>query len=318
MFACAEDLIPLQNFAYGDTPTRQNLHALLTELFSLGKEFDLSIYDLSSRHDMRQTVLRTALTYLELKGLLRQGTPFYGGYQIRPFISEHAVADAFQGEYRVFVQRLFELSKRGKTWFTLDAQEVAIRMKQPRTRVVRAIEVMEERGLVELKAAELRHRFSCIAEMPDLNTLADQLMQRFEYREANEIRRLRNVVQLVNFNGCQVNALAHYFGEERSGPCGHCSHCQRGHPQKMPEPPTQGGAPSESAWNTVRQLQDEHPGAVDYPRQVARFFCGISSPATSRARITRHELFGKYNQQPFALIVKSAGERIAVDGAIVR
>src|SRR2546423_10162435 len=50
---------------------------LVQELLSLGPEFDVGLYDLSSRHDLRPLVLRTLLTYLELNGVLRQGTPFY-------------------------------------------------------------------------------------------------------------------------------------------------------------------------------------------------------------------------------------------------
>ena len=50
---------------------------------SVGVEFAVSEYDLSNRHDVRPLVLRTVLTYLELDGVLRQGTPFYAGYRLR-------------------------------------------------------------------------------------------------------------------------------------------------------------------------------------------------------------------------------------------
>ena len=36
------------------------------------------------RHDLRPLVLKTILTYLELDGVLKQGTPFYAGYRLRP------------------------------------------------------------------------------------------------------------------------------------------------------------------------------------------------------------------------------------------
>ena len=44
----------------------------------------MSEYELSVRFDVRPLVLKTILTYLELDGLLRQGTPFYAGYSFRP------------------------------------------------------------------------------------------------------------------------------------------------------------------------------------------------------------------------------------------
>src|SRR3989441_11884363 len=86
LFACIEDVPVLENFAYGDTPTEAALQGLVEELLTAGEEFDVSPYDLSSRHDLRPLVLRTALTYLELMGVLRQGTPFYAGYEMRPLL----------------------------------------------------------------------------------------------------------------------------------------------------------------------------------------------------------------------------------------
>ena len=76
----------LENFAYGDTPSREALAALLDELLAgtPGDELVVAEYDLSTRFDVRPLVLKTLLTYLELEGLLRQGTPFYAGYRVRP------------------------------------------------------------------------------------------------------------------------------------------------------------------------------------------------------------------------------------------
>src|SRR5438309_155732 len=96
LLACADDIPVLENFAYGDTPTEAALRGLVGELLSLGLEFDVSLYDLSSRHDLRPLVLRTLLTYLELMGVLRQGTPYYAGYEIRPLLPVGEIAAQFQ------------------------------------------------------------------------------------------------------------------------------------------------------------------------------------------------------------------------------
>ena len=60
----------------------------------VGAEFAVSEYELSVRHDLRPLVLKTALTYLELDGVLRQGTPFYAGYRLRP------IGDVVRGRLR--------------------------------------------------------------------------------------------------------------------------------------------------------------------------------------------------------------------------
>src|SRR6185503_16487322 len=75
LFACADDIPTLENFAFGDTPTPEAIATLLADGFAhtQGEQFALSEYELSSRHDVRQLVLKTILTYLELEGFLEQG-----------------------------------------------------------------------------------------------------------------------------------------------------------------------------------------------------------------------------------------------------
>src|SRR5712691_12766980 len=69
LFACGADVPILENFAYGDTPTRAAVTAVVDELLAAGPAFDLSLADLSARHDVRLLVLRPLLTYLELLGV---------------------------------------------------------------------------------------------------------------------------------------------------------------------------------------------------------------------------------------------------------
>ena len=41
-----------------------------------------------------------------------------------------------------------------------------------------------------------------------------------------------------------------------------------------------------------RRSSSANPAALGAARQRARFLCGITSPATTRAKLTRDELFG--------------------------
>jgi ATP-dependent DNA helicase RecQ len=49
----------------------------------------------------------------------------------------------------------------------------------------------------------------------------------------------------------------------------------------------------------LAELEAEHPEALATPRQRARFLCGLTSPATTRAKLTRHELFGTLADRRF-------------------
>ncbi|MFP2911671.1 RecQ family ATP-dependent DNA helicase, partial [Pyxidicoccus sp. 3LFB2] len=50
-------------------------------------------------------------------------------------------------------------------------------------------------------------------------------------------------------------------------------------------------------------LATKHPEALGHPRQAARFLCGLSSPALSRAKLGGHKLFGALEDWPFAEVL---------------
>lgn len=109
-----------------------------------------------------------------------------------------------------------------------------------------------------------------------------------------------------------MNALVGYFGESRDEPRGHCSFCLGGKPQQLPLPDD---AATPSALHAVVDedalgaLRAEYPDALRTPRQSARFLCGITIPATSRARLTREPLFGVVADRRFADVVDWCARR---------
>jgi ATP-dependent DNA helicase RecQ len=307
MLACQDDVPTLENFAYGDTPTQKAMRDLIDELLSNGEHFDVSYYDLSYRHDIRILVLRTALTYLELLGVLRQGTPFYAGYEIKPLISARDIIGKFQAERATFISDIFSHAKKGKIWYALNPDEMAVTLGQDRSRIVRALEYLEEQGWAELRAAEIRQRYTRLPGNHDAQALSVKLMARFQRREEQETQRIGQILELVTHEGCQTNALVGYFGENRTAPCGHCLYCAKNVPQIFP--PSRPTAPlpgrlDEAAWQTLRK---EHPEALGDPRQAARFLCGLSSPALTRKKLSRHELFGIFENRRFAEVLAWCG-----------
>jgi ATP-dependent DNA helicase RecQ len=299
LLACAEDVPTLENFAYGDTPTQGALRGLLDELLSAGMEFAINPFELSNRHDLRPLVLRTALTYLELLGVLQQGTPFYAGYEARPLVPIAEIAGQFRGEAARFITDLFAHAKQGRIWYAMNPDTLAATLGQERRRIVRALEVLEERGVVELRAADLRQSYTRLRSTEDADALAADLAQRFERREAQEIQRLQQVLALITHDGCQTNALVAHFGEIRAKPCGHCAYCRAGQPQALFPLPAAAPLPGALDAEAFRQLRASLPEALGEPRQAARFLCGLTSPALTRARLSRHALFGALEHRRF-------------------
>jgi ATP-dependent DNA helicase RecQ len=303
MLACPGDVPTLQNFAYGDTPTEAALRELVAEVLASGLTFDVSLALLATRHDIRLLVLRTALTYLELLGVLRQGTPFYAGYEVRPLIDPPAIAAKFEGERAQFITALFAAARKGRVWYALDPAQVAGDLAQTRERVVRALEYLEQQRWAEVRVSDVRQRYHRLRASEDADALVGELAGRFEARERQEIARVAQILALVTRDGCQVNALVGYFGETRAAPCGHCTYCVGGRAQTLPAPPRPPPWPAGAHLAAIRALAAEQPVALGSPRQLARFLCGLSSPWLGRARLGRHPLFGALEERPFAEVL---------------
>ena len=187
-------------------------------------------------YDVRPLVLKTILTYLELDGLLRQGTPFYAGYSFRPTSeSFEPVFDAFDGERADFLRRLVASGKQGRIWTSLDPDVSAAALGEQRSRIVAALGTPRgataDRAAGRRRTAALHDRRSGRLQRDEL---LDRLVERFERREQVETDRIRRVLSLVTHDGCQVNDLVGYFGEAREEPCGHCSFCLTGTAQAAP------------------------------------------------------------------------------------
>jgi len=297
-----EDVATLENFAYGDTPDATSLRGLVEWIAASEATFDVAQQSLANRFDLRQLVLRTALTYLELLGIIRQGTPFYAGYKARLLAPLAEVVGRFAGERGRFIQGLFEAARFGRTLYTIDP-DAPVLGTADRGRAVRALEYLAEQGLAELQVTDLRQRYTRLVPRVDVDTLVAELTARFGQRETGEVERIGQIVELMERDGCQTNVLLEYFGEARGEPCGHCTFCESGKPTRFPALP--GRPPIERAVDTsaFRALSAAHPTALGTARQRARFLCGLTTPALTQARLGRNSLFGSLEDRRFAEVL---------------
>ncbi|MCX6938212.1 MAG: RecQ family ATP-dependent DNA helicase [Verrucomicrobia bacterium] len=301
ILAAGEDLTVLENFTYGDTPTREALGDLLKELLAkraVGEVFDLSTYELSARHDIRQLVVSTALTYLELGGFIEATSPFYTTYQWK-FLREPAELIArFDAPRRAFLESLFALAKVGRVWHSLVLAEAAGALGGERERIVKALTYLEEKGDLELQVAGVRQGYRVVQVPDDLATVWRDLCERFATRERSDLKRSAAVAALLGGEGCLVRRLLAYFGEELGRDCGHCGRCEGDPAVRLDRPTPALELPVES----LDALRVRYPEALRAMRQMTRFLCGIASPALTKAKLTRHAAFGSTLHVPFAQV----------------
>jgi len=319
LLASRDDALVLQGFACGDTPTRQALDGLVTDLAGRGDAFELDLLALGDAHDLRPLVLRTALTHLELLGVIKQGTPVYASYQVKPLIPVSDIVARFRGEKGAFIEAIFAAGKTGRIWTHLSLDEVAASLGQDRQRIMRALDFLAEQGLAEVRTADVRHRYTrpptsaaSPSASPSATALAALLHARFVEHEAREVGRLQQVVDLVESDTCQTFRLVQHFTGDGTrfvvdaddGPpgrtaCGHCTVCVTGQRTALPAErpaPDFGRIVDVEAFAALCRT---HPRALREARQQARFLCGLGSPAVTKAKLAKHPHHGLLERHRF-------------------
>jgi len=203
-----QDRIVLENFTYGDTPSRRGVGRMIDLIAGQPDTFFVSHYKLSSETDIRILVVRTLLTYLELDGYLRSTSPRYDSYKIKPLVSSKSILDRFDGERRTFLAGVLSSLTKGRVWFSLNTILAAKRLGVERERIVKAVDYMAEQGWLEVQVSDLVHGYRWLRRIEQPKTLADQLHANLANRERSEVARIDNVFQLAKAESCQAEILS--------------------------------------------------------------------------------------------------------------
>ena len=311
LLACHDDLRTLANFTYGDTPQPDPLRSLLRIFVDQPGEFDISTYELSQTHDIRPLVINTVLTYLELS-LLEATAPFYSTYKVSFARDLDHLLKGFDPQRQEFLRRLFETAKKGYKWLEIDPEQTASQLGNPKEKIVETISYLEDLGDLAVKPAGLRQGYRLRNKPNDLKPLIQRLIDLFQQREKSDLARLQQVIDYALEPGCLYSSLLSLFSETIP-PCGHCSHCLG-----TPVPQALPSSPEPEISNVDLELiqnliGEKHPG-LRTPRQLARFLCGITSPATSRTwylpagarrkqRLTSHDAYALLENHDFQSVL---------------
>ena len=297
MLAAQDDIVVLENFTFGDTPTQEAVGSLVKSIFDRGDAFDISTYDLSNQHDIRPIVIETTLTYLELLGLLEGTGPFYIEYKFQPLTPGHQMLAKFDAPRAEFLKKIFKCAEQNKIWWKLDLDFVTRTTGEPRERVITALNFLEEQGHLKLQVGGIRQGYRLKRGVPDLAPVIEKINARFIDRENRDVARLKELITFATCDGCRTKYLLTYFGESKDSNCGHCDRCEGQPPGRLPI--THRHALGERDAATLERLRCERHHSLQAPRQITRFLCGLSSPQTVRERLTKHRLFGEWSGRPF-------------------
>ena len=297
MLACAEDTQVLENFIFSDTPSEQALRNLMQRVFRQGAEFDVSFYDLATVSDIRQTVVEIIFAYLETDGILEGKGTFWDTFKLKLLVPRARVLAGRRPGERKLLEKLLENLDADWKWLTVKIGETAVKLGVNPDGLRKIISEMEVGGDAVVKRSGWRHAFRVKREPEDREKLITEMVEIFREREASDLKRLEQVMTLASGKACMTQRLLRHFGEKMDGQCGHCDRCRgsvsvklkRKKPRKV----------SLAELGRIRALLDEKHASLMSERQMARFLCGMSSPATMRVRLYRHDAYGMLSDLPF-------------------
>ena len=318
LLACPDDLRILENFIYGDTPSPNAVRRVLDQILKAGHSFDISLYELSSTNDIRPLVINTLLTYLELDGYIAATSPFYTTYKLKFLRTPDQVLLGYKDQRRAFLQDLFASGKEARLWTTINIDDAAQQLDCDRQRIVQALTHLETHGDLVLQPSGVRQGYRLLKHPDDFDALTERLQHLFLRREQQDLDRLQQVLAYAESPDCLNQHLLSHFGETMEKPCGHCFNCtskaKPSSPNSALRTPHSPFELTGEDFTLIQNLLKEKHAPLRTPRQLARFLCGLTSPATTRAwytlpnskrkaRLTTHDAFGLLQNAPFADIL---------------
>jgi ATP-dependent DNA helicase RecQ len=306
LLVCAADRTVLENFTYGDTPDPEAVSAVIDYLLNAGEEIDLSLYEVAKRFDIRNLVVNTLLTRLELAGAIRAVGSYYGQIRFKPLKTSQEILSGLDERRQTFLRTLFSCTTKAKTWCTLDTGMAIQKLGVDRNRILAAMEWCDQQGHLELQLKGYRHLYRRVEQHVDRAAIKARMIQQFTDHEKQEINRVAMMLEYAASGTCLTQRLLHYFGEDIS-PCGHCGPC-------LGEPAADICASQQAELEcpahllqSIQPLRRQHPESLGTARQCARFLCGLSSPATSAAGLRGNPHWESCVQVPFGTVMAQVG-----------
>lgn len=288
----------LENFVYGDTPEAVNIEQVLRSIkASKTKNWEIKLNNLSSEVDIRILPLKTLLVYLEMQKIILPRYTYFEYYSFKSVLDQEAIANYFSDERKAFVRAIFEHSKTAKIWTVINFEAIIENYaKADRERIIKCLEFLEQKGMIELEAKIAVDVYEILDPDFNLAELTAKLYKIFKEKEVHEIKRIARLLDFFESETCLNQVLSAYFGEQKNMPCEHCSVCEAGKVKLPVSKPKQ--LDEKLLLELITNLKATLKNNVS-PLMAAKFLCGITTPALAKAKLTRDQNFGVFENYRF-------------------
>ncbi len=296
MIINGDDHQALRSMVTAKQPGRKATESILQNLFSQGKRAILSRYNLSTLNDVPMELLDVLLARLETDGWIVPDGGSWLWCHVVPLrwdaAARQRILSGFPKKTRVMLADLMDTKQRVSLLELADADVAKM------NRLIKVLRELEAGGEVRLKLSHSLIHYRVKKEPANLADLVGEMMAAFKKHSTHDLDRIDAVFKMAVSRRCLAASLVGYFGEVLDGRCGQCSAC-RGKSISRKLPVSEPVELSLEELERVQLLVGEKRPALSSPERLARFLCGIYSPAMMRFRLYGHRDWGMLGRLPY-------------------
>jgi len=298
-----DDRQALESMIVAKQPGRRAIEAILQNIFSQGRRAIVSRYNLSTLNDVSMELLDILLARLETGGWITPDGASWMWCHIVPLRwDDSSRLRNLRGFSKKDQATLTELIDSRQRVSLLDLADGNIVKLNKLTTLLRE---MEAGGEVKLKLSHRLVHYRIKKEPANLTELVDEAIGVFEHQAQHDLDRIESVFKMATSRRCIAASLVGYFGEKLQEPCGRCASCVgKSRPRKLPISPQTDVSLEELG--SIKALIAEKRPALSSPERLARFLCGIYSPAMMRFRLYSNKRWGMLARMSYEDVVAIA------------
>ncbi|WP_448246817.1 RecQ family ATP-dependent DNA helicase [Thalassotalea agariperforans] len=306
-----DGLNTVENFVFGDTPELAGIEEVLNDIKqqSANGRWELQGLTLSNDSNIKQLPLKTLLVQLELLGVIQPQFSYFADFKYKFLVEQQTILAKFPGERGDFLAAVFKYNQMKKVWAEPDFEALFSHYQCERSRVVAALEYLQEQQLISLETKKITEVFTVDVNKLNQPNLAAWLTDYFLDKEEKEIKRIAALVRFFELDRCLSANLARYFDDNQvPEQCGHCSVC-RGQVTKLSYSPEYAQSMlakvDDTALLAVLKEFTEHMAKHKVKREMlsidtcCRFLAGLSVPIFSRNKVKQLSGFALCEQQRY-------------------
>ncbi|ROR98687.1 RecQ-like ATP-dependent DNA helicase [Sinobacterium caligoides] len=300
----------VENFVYGDTPELSAIQSVLDSIASEvnNQRWEVQLNPLSNATNIKQLPLKTLLVQLELKQIIKPLYAYFAEFKLKLLHSKEDIVAHFNAERSEFINAIFHHTNFKKVWGELDFHSLLTSYACDRSRVVSALEYLQEQQLIVLETKGMTEAFSVDTEKLQQAELASTLHRYFVDKEEKEVKRIATLIRFFELDKCLSHNLSRYFDDQQSpAQCSHCSVC-RGQTAKLAYSKPPRVVSDEELLHYTLGLEQHLQGKTPQPLTIesyCRFLAGISVPFFGRHKIKQLPGFACCEEQRYATIRES-------------